>query len=231
MSYLVMIRLSKLKRNRMMLVKINRSIVLVLFLTSLEAFAVERSKTKDCVSYDSEEQEKAPVQKVGELEDVGVLFNSKITTYTKRGEFEGLIHQKATHEGLDLFNDNREIVDVPVRASASGEVVYVRKGCNESGQFNRNTNIAECGAGWGNHIVIKHTRGLYTRYAHLRADSIFSLVGEKIDSGAIIGLMGNSGRSEGRHLHFEIGMINNKFNKCEPSQSFNLVFDPRNFGI
>ena len=214
-----------------MLSKIQIVIVLVLSLSALEIFAGERPKIKVCGSYDSEEQEKAPVQKVGELEDVRVLFNSKITTYTKRGEFEGLIHQKATHEGLDLFNDNREIVDVPVRASASGEVVYVRKGCNESSQFNRNRNLSECGAGWGNHIVIKHNARLYTRYAHLRAEGIYTLVGDNIDSGSSIGLMGNSGRSEGRHLHFEIGTLNGKFNECAPSQSFDLVFDPRNFGI
>jgi murein DD-endopeptidase MepM/ murein hydrolase activator NlpD len=190
-----------------MVSKIQIAIVLVLSLTALEIFAGERPKIKVCGSYDSEEQEKAPVQKVGEFKDVRVLLNSKITTYTKRGEFEGLVHQKATHEGLDLFNDNREFVDVPIRASASGEVVYVRKGCNESSQFNRNRNLSECGAGWGNHIVIKHNARLYTRYAHLRAEGIYALVGENIDSGSIIGLMGNSGRSEGRHLHFEIGPL------------------------
>ena len=214
-----------------MLIKIQRSIAFILFLTALEVFAVERSKAQDCDSYDSAEQEKAPVQKVGEFKDFSVLLDSMITTYTKRGEFEGLIHQKAKHEGLDLFNENKAIANVPIRASASGEVVYVRKGCDESSQFNRNTKSTECGAGWGNHIVIKHTLGVHTRYAHLRADGIYSQVGEKIDSGAIIGLMGNSGRSEGRHLHFEIGMINGKFNECAPSQSFDLVFDPRNFGI
>jgi hypothetical protein len=32
-------------------------------------------------------------------------------------------------------------------------------------------------------------------------------------------------------LHFEIGTLNGKFNECAPSQSFDLVFDPRNFGI
>ena len=231
MKYLVMIRLSNLKRDGIVLIKIKKSVAFILFLIALEVFAVERSKNKDCESYDSAEQEKASVQKVGEFKDVSVLLNSQITTYTKRGEFEGLTHQKAKHEGLDLFNENKEIVDVPIRASASGEVVYVRKGCDESSQFNRNTSSTECGAGWGNHIVIKHTLGVHTRYAHLRADGIYSQVGEKIDSGAIIGLMGNSGRSEGRHLHFEIGVINDEFNECGPSQSFDLVFDPRDFGI
>ena len=90
-----------------MLIKIQRSIAFILFLTALEVFAVERSKAQDCDSYDSAEQEKAPVQKVGEFKDFSVLLDSMITTYTKRGEFEGLIHQKAKHEGLDLFNETK----------------------------------------------------------------------------------------------------------------------------
>ena len=114
-----------------MLSNIQITIVLVLSLSALEIFAGERPKIRVCSSYDSEEQEKAPVQKVGEFKDFRVLLNSKITTYTKRGEFEGLIHQKAKHEGLDLFNENKAIANVPIRASASGEVVYVRKGCDE----------------------------------------------------------------------------------------------------
>ena len=72
-----------------MVSKIQIAIVLVLSLTALEIFAGERPKIKVCGSYDSEEQEKAPVQKVGEFKHVKVLLNSKITTYTKRGEFEG----------------------------------------------------------------------------------------------------------------------------------------------
>ena len=67
-----------------MLNKIQIAIVLVLSLSALEIFAVERPKIKVCGSYDSEEQEKAPVQKVGEFKDVRVLLKSKITPYPKR---------------------------------------------------------------------------------------------------------------------------------------------------
>ena len=43
--------------------------------------------------------------------------------------------------------------------------------------------------------------------------------------------MGNSGRSEERQLHFEIGIFDGAFDSCGPSQSFDKVLDPIDFGI
>ena len=111
-----------------------------------------------------------------------------------------------------------------------GEVVYVRSGCPETGQFERNEALRECGAGWGNHIVIKHDN-FFTRYAHLRADSIAVNIGEKVKSADLIGLMGNSGRSNKRHLHFEVGIYSQDFKSCKPSQSFDYVVDPLKLGF
>ena len=107
----------------------------------------------------------------------------------------------------------------------------MRLGCESNKQFSENENLRECGAGWGNHIVIKHPSGIYTRYAHLRHDGIFKVVGDQVIQSDIIGLMGNSGRSEERHLHFEIGIFDGAFDSCGPSQSFDKVLDPIDYGI
>ena len=132
---------------------------------------------------------------------------------------------------MDLYNSNQKQVDVPIFPASNGEVVYVRLGCESSKQFSENENLRECGAGWGNHIVIKHPSGIYTRYAHLRHDGIFKVVGDEVIQSDIIGLMGNSGRSEKRHLHFEIGIFDGAFDSCGPSQSFDKVLDPIDYGI
>lgn len=61
-------------------------------------------------------------------------------------------------------------------------------------------------AGWsgsyGNEVVIKHTDGKYSQYAHLSSLSVSS--GQTVSGGQQIGLSGSTGNSTGPHLHFEI---------------------------
>jgi murein DD-endopeptidase MepM/ murein hydrolase activator NlpD len=91
------------------------------------------------------------------------------------------IRASGFHTGLDI---NGETGDA-VWASLSGTVVT---------------------AGWcgnyGNCVVIKHSDGLSTRYAHLSAISVG--VGQNVSQGQTIGLEGSTGNSTGSHLHFEI---------------------------
>ena len=56
--------------------------------------------------------------------------------------------------------------------------------------------------GYGNLIEVSHGKGYITRYAH-NSKNLVS-VGEKVEKGEVIGLMGNTGRSTGPHVHFEV---------------------------
>ena len=92
------------------------------------------------------------------------------------------IHDKKRfHEGIDF--------DAPygsfVVAAASGSVVF-----------------ANWHKGHGRSVVIDHGNGLVTRYAHL--SQIIALPKSSVSAGEKIGRVGNSGRSTGPHLHFEI---------------------------
>lgn len=86
------------------------------------------------------------------------------------------------HNGIDLVNGNPT---TPIYASAAGEVV-----------------IAGSYPEWyGNYVVIKHSDGLYTGYAH--QSQLRVSVGDIVKQGQQIGNMGTTGPSTGPHLHFQ----------------------------
>ncbi len=84
------------------------------------------------------------------------------------------------------------------------------KGIDIAGVGNRSIYAADNGtvtyAGWdggyGNRIVINHNNGYKTTYSHL--SSIDVHVGQTVQQGQVIGVMGSTGNSTGVHLHFEL---------------------------
>ena len=89
--------------------------------------------------------------------------------------------RREMHKGLDIANHK----GTPIIASAAGVVTYVgRKGL------------------LGNIVEINHGHGFVTRYGHISKALIKK--GQKIKRGEEIAKMGNTGRSTGPHLHYEI---------------------------
>lgn len=93
-------------------------------------------------------------------------------------------------QGIHGYNgvDIAAPVGTTVYASAGGKVI-VSKGSGYNG-------------GYGNYVVISHPNGTQTLYAHL--DSTLVVQGVTVTQGQAIGTVGNTGRSTGAHLHFEV---------------------------
>lgn len=176
-------------------------------------------------------QEHSPVQTAAaafpgnlkwRMEEIPSIMTYKVA-------FAGIPGKPASHEGMDFVHNKASVQHVPVIACAAGTVAYIRTGCPQSSMFAHNTSLREAGAGWGNHLVLYHGNGIYTRYAHLAPGSIKARVGDRMIAGDVVGEMGNSGRSETRHLHFEVGYKKTYFIASKPSQSFDLVLNPEKF--
>ncbi|WP_271253426.1 M23 family metallopeptidase [Pseudanabaena sp. Chao 1811] len=175
-------------------------------------------------------EEYPPTQRVASVRsDRRLTLNWAIPAeFTAIEPFIGKDYQLAEHEGIDFIHSNPLVTKVLVRSVADGTVMYVRRDCPQSNSFEPNSLHRDCGGDWGNHIVIRHPNGLFTRYAHLYPDSIQVKVGQRITRGQVLGYMGNSGRSDTRHLHFELGVAI-KINPCAPAQSFHYVYNPATY--
>jgi len=98
------------------------------------------------------------------------------------------------HYGIDIGAPR----GTRVVAAADGTVVETVSYCVEG--------RISCGGRYGNYIVIQHSNGTFTRYAHLSRVNIE--VGEQVSKGEKIGASGNTGHSTGPHLHFQIEKSN-----------------------
>jgi murein DD-endopeptidase MepM/ murein hydrolase activator NlpD len=70
--------------------------------------------------------------------------------------------------------------------------------------------IATFGSGYGYHVVVRHSNGLETLYAHMSKLSV--QVGQVVRAGELLGLGGSTGWSTGPHLHLEVMYAGNAFN-------------------
>ena len=56
----------------------------------------------------------------------------------------------------------------------------------------------------GNYIVLKHPNGEYSTICHFEKDSFKVKLGDTVKQGEILGLVGNSGNTQGPHIHFQL---------------------------
>lgn len=102
-----------------------------------------------------------------------------------------------------------------VVAVSDGVVIYTKDTVNKTLDLNIKSNWQHPDA-LGNNIKIKHNNGMITRYCHLAYGSIKVKVGDKVKQGQIIGVMGTTGLSSGKHVHFEVWCNNSSISRVDP---------------
>ena len=108
------------------------------------------------------------------------------------------------HTGIDLAGNMGE----PIYSSADGVV--------ETVEHSR--------SGYGNQVVVNHGFGYKTRYAHLRTTTVAP--GQRLTRGDQVGTLGNTGRSVGPHLHYEVLYRGTPVN---PTNYYKEDIDPKDY--
>ena len=115
------------------------------------------------------------------------------------------------HNGVDLgWNSSKYNNDqnYNVYANCKGEVAEIQTGIpNSPGSTGTRS--------WGNYVLLKHPNGMYSRYAHLKEVQVSK--GQTVDENTIIGIMGNTGNSNGTHLHFEVATGYSSTTRIDPT--------------
>ena len=113
-------------------------------------------------------------------------------------------HTKKMHWGLDFTASK----GTNIYASGNGKIVLI-----EQKKW-----------GYGNSIIVDHGYGYRTRYAHLNAFNV--KLGDKVMRGQVIGYVGNTGKSTGPHLHYEVEKNGKKVN---PTHYFHADLSPEDY--
>lgn len=118
-------------------------------------------------------------------------------------DYEGLSHTYDGHRGTDitLYNFRQMDRGVGIYSTSAGVCTF-----SLFTEFDRN--IAP-NANNANTIVIRHSDGGTSVYFHMRTNSNIVRVGDQVEEGTLIGLIGSSGASTDAHLHFEAGQFIN----------------------
>lgn len=151
--------------------------------------ALARSIYLESVSFDelqtlakNKERLAAAVPAIWPIERAA-LHNNHIGAFNPR-RFHPVLHRIIAHEGIDLGCDR----GTPVYATGDGTVkIAAASGFN---------------GGFGHQVLLDHGFGYKTRYAHL--SDVLVKPGEKVKRGQLIARTGNTGRSTGPHLHYEV---------------------------
>ena len=117
--------------------------------------------------------------------------------------YGGIFFDDVVHSGVDIPDDK----GTPILAAGAGTVIWAGWGLFTEAPLNTDDP-------YGQAVAIRHDFGyqgqqLYTVYAHMEAVNVS--YGQWVDTGEVIGYVGDTGQTTGPHLHFEVRLGENTF--------------------
>ena len=134
----------------------------------------------------------------------------------------------SSHLGVDMaWNSAQGGAHVPVFSPADGTVVTAVDG--------KGNTWGTSDHGYGNYVIVEHAPGVRTLVGHLEKWSVAVKVGQTVKRGQTLGIQGNTGYSNGYHVHYEVRLDGTKVNPVDytfayPSQVVNK-YTESDYGI
>ena len=127
--------------------------------------------------------------------------NYHVESVAQKNAFDFLIYDEKglTHKGTGEANEDYYAFGKELYAPCDGEVVLVVDGIKDNIPGVLNPIYIP-----GNTVIIKTANGEFVFFAHFKQHSIVVMQGQKVTTGALLGLCGNSGNSSEPHLHFHL---------------------------
>ncbi|MEZ5653588.1 MAG: peptidoglycan DD-metalloendopeptidase family protein [Burkholderiaceae bacterium] len=107
---------------------------------------------------------------------------ARISSGFTRGRWHPILHRNVPHRGVDFV----AAPGTKIRASGNGTIEFIGEQ-----------------RGYGRVIILRHTQGVSTVYAHMRGFAKGLKQGQSVHQGDVIGYVGASGWATGPHLHYE----------------------------
>ena len=145
-----------------------------------------------------------PIGSAETTEENGVIFakgDPETTNVTSPFGPRVINGVAGNHGGVDIAGGSGE-GNVNIIAAKSGVVIYPTS--DSQTQYPRGYYCSSDGGGYGNYVMIQHSDGTITVYAHMYTNSITVRAGDTVSQGQVIGKLGSTGCSTGGHLHFEV---------------------------
>ena len=144
----------------------------------------------DVPYYENYEQASESISNISNVNSMQLPLENGTVTSEFGYRIHPLSNKNSFHKGIDIGADYGE----NICAALSGTVEKAVKNDVD----------------YGNFVVLRHSDGLQTMYAH--CSKLKVSVGDDVQKGDVIGLVGSTGKSTGPHLHFEIRVNNVRLN-------------------
>ncbi|BAP58720.1 peptidoglycan DD-metalloendopeptidase family protein [Candidatus Tachikawaea gelatinosa] len=123
-----------------------------------------------------------------------IIKNYKISSQFNPKRINPITKKILPHKGVDFATP----INTPIFSVSDGKVIKIKKSKTA-----------------GKYVTLLHNRKFITRYMHLK--KILVKIGQKIKQGDCIGLSGNTGRSTGPHLHYELWLNKKAVDPLKPN--------------